>query len=310
MPKKEKKPTGGIDPEVQAAIEARREAERERALARVPEFAGLELSDDPEKVYAEIASIKSQAHQAIAETSMQITQQAVVLTGRCFLHLKKILPHGQFQESIETHGYKYDYVIKAMKVTETFADLAKNGTGTIFGGGKLLTMASFFRRDELRALASGQEVLGLDEAAIEKMSLREMREHVRAARAEAAQAARERDAEHEKRLKSNEKLSKLEEDLAAAKREAQLYKDGPADLREVAELCRSAQSHAIAAAFALEKARKLDNSESAHRLLQDAHDFVSFKAHQAHCDFDGVAEPEEMARLRIELVNQKRQETE
>ncbi len=294
MPKKNGKTE---DPHVKAAIDARKKAQRDTAMARIPEFARLDLSSNIDKNFATLAAISSGANEAIATTASEISRQAVILSGRVFMHLRSILPHGDFQMEIESKGYEYTYVKRAMKVTDAFIDFAtsgKKGAGALFDGGQLLSMANVFRRGELKSLASGDDVLGLDIEGVSRMSRDQLREHVKAFRAKASTAEAESAKKDDQLKKSHSKIRDLENDAKEARDLADLLESGPKDLADVIELCAKARKHVIASIGVLRTALSMGDVPDAHNLIGETLAFLAAYIRRDYDEFEGVGTDDEM----------------
>lgn len=234
--------------------------ETEKAMARLPEFKSLDLTDDPEQVKSLITAIENQASKEIVNAVSAIDGQRYVMVGRCFIHLKSICDHGEYKKGIEELGYKYDQVKKQIKFTESYINQAltrKKGTDALFGPGMAATMASYLSKDELKQLGDGETVYSLTDTAISKMTQREFVAHVKAAKAERDEAILERIKKDGQLSKSHDKNRTLEHEKSLIQDELDLLRKGPKSTEDAHKICSHLRSLATEMSVYIKKLKVL-----------------------------------------------------
>ena len=287
------------------ALEQQQQQENAAAIARLPEFKTLDLTDDPEQVKGLIQQIDAQANKEIAQFVGAIEDQRFVLVGRCFIHLKSITDKGKYQESIEELGYTYDQVKKQVKVTETYINHAlkrKKGIDALLGPGMLGTMGRLFNRSELAALGDGKKVLGLRDSDLQEMSQSDVINHVRAARAERDEAIQERSDTAEKLKKSNKKNQDLEDKLHQKNNEYNLLEKGPESLEQARELCANIRSHSNAIKQHIVALSAMAHSAEVAHAADESVAYAKYNIQISHDEFHGAKsdakKAKELERLR------------
>lgn len=277
--------------ENQKALKQYESQKHDAAVARLPEFKSLDLTDDPDQVVGLIRDIDIQANKEIAQFVGAIEDQRFVLVGRCFQHLKKIADKGKYTDSIQELGYTYDQVKKQVKFTETYIKQAltrKRGINALLGPGMMGTMARLFTRNELTALGDGKKVHGLRDTDLGKLTQNEVILHIKAARAERDEAIDDNRKLTKQRDVSNKNNHALQDTNKQLQSELDLATKGPKSVEEAHIVCSNIRAAAASISVYIDKLKVMAHSDEVAAAAHESITFAKLKIQTQHDDFCGV----------------------
>lgn len=275
-------------------LENFKKAQQEKAIARLPEFKTLNLTDDPKQIKTLIKEIDAQAGKEIAAVAQEITlieTQQYYLVGRCFIHLKSITEKGGYKEAIDELGYTYDEVKHQVKMTETYINQAltrKKDNVVLLGPGMLGTMSRNLSPAQLKALGSGKKVFGLRDKDLENMSSREFINRIKLEKAKADEAVISEFKKTQQLCKSHDKIRTQGDTIDELNDSLRILTDGPKDVQDIGKLAQEIIAGTTKIDVAARQLYKMNHAPEANAILTTSMSFATASMRKLLDQFENI----------------------